>query len=345
MNRRAREAADTLEKAVSIAKDRACDAFVVLGDLFDGTRPPPQMVARTQEILAAAPHPIVLLGNHEMVTDAKGDNALAPLQPVSWVVERPDVWHHGDDFQIVLMPFQKGDPSEWLQDSLKALKGRYYGPSSVLCLHLGIRDKETPVHLQDYPGSIHVDELAAVMEVWDIAATFAGDWHERRFWKPNGAPIVQVGTLCPTGWDNPGFEDYGFMAIWDSETGSGESISIPGPRFVKVRTEDEFHELLAWKGQQSPEDSLYVEWIAPPAELAAANEAIREARKDGLIVDGGAFVDKRIEQEAARASARAAASAETLEEAVSAWVSEMELEEGVERPRVLERARGYLEVR
>ena len=341
MNRRAREAADALEKAVVIANDRACDVFVILGDLFDGTRPPPQMIARVQEILMRASTPIVLLGNHEMVTDAEGDNALAPLYPIAQVVETP-LLYDLEGFLLALVPFRRGDPTEWLPEVLDRLSP---GKGAVLCLHLGIRDKETPVHLRDSPGSIHVDELAAIMEGRKIAATFAGDWHERRFWKPNGVPIVQVGTLCPTGWDNPGFTDYGFMAIWDSETGSGESISVPGPRFVKVRTEDEFHDLLRREGQESPEDSLYVEWVAPPAELAAANVAIREARKDGLIVDGGAFVDKAIQQEAARASARAAASAETLEEAVSAWVSEMELEAGVERARVLERARGYLEVR
>ncbi len=337
LNQRAREVVDALDRAIQIAKGKDCDAFVVLGDLFDGTRPQPQLIAKVQDLMAGAPHPVLLLGNHEMVTDVEGDNSLAPLKLNCWVIERPCI-HPLSDLKLAVIPFQRGNPAEWLGPTLDELGLQ---PGAVLCLHMGIRDRETPFFLQGTEGAVDVGHLDGIVEDLQLAAVFSGDWHERRFWRSHGnAPIIQVGTLCPTGWDNPGFTDYGFMAIWDSETSTGESISIPGPRFVKVASEKEFAEVIARNA-----DRLYVEWISPPAELAAANAAIREARKDGLIVDGGAFVDKAIQQEAARASARAAASAETLEEAVSAWVSEMELEEGVERARVLERARGYLEVR
>ena len=47
--------------AVLKAREERCDAFVVLGDLFDAVRPPAQVIAAVQEELERAPSPIVLV--------------------------------------------------------------------------------------------------------------------------------------------------------------------------------------------------------------------------------------------------------------------------------------------
>ena len=44
---------------------------------------------------------------------------------------------------------------------------------------------------------------------------------------------MQCGAFVPTGWDNPGL-DYGFVTLYDTDTGSVAIQSVPGPRFVFV---------------------------------------------------------------------------------------------------------------
>lgn len=339
INRRGQDGLDALERAIQEANQLECSAFVVLGDLFDSTRPPPQLIRQTQILLQAAQQPIVLLGNHEMVSELGGDHALGPLQPVAEVIEVPQVYPIGASNQprLVLIPFRVGPADEWLPELLEELSPP---PGSILGLHLGIRDDSTPGYLQGAHDSVCLSRLSSLMEQYDLPLTVAGNWHDRRLWEVPTGKVVQVGTLCPTGWDNPGFEDFGFMAVWDTTDGTGKSLSVPGPRFVKVDSEKAFEEVI--HGGQSEGERVYIEWTALSSDLAYANDRIRRARDASQIADGCAVPDRSVEQKAAQVAARAASSAETLEEALAAYIAEMALEEGVDRERVLVRSKGYL---
>lgn len=336
LNRRAREHLAALEWSVTKADEEGCDVFLVLGDLFDGANPDPRMVAAVQEILSKV-NAIVLLGNHEMFSEAPGDNALAPLNPVAVIVEQPKLLTLEIDGReapttLALVPFMPGAAEEWLPETLQTLKPPR---GSVLCLHLGISDGDTPGYLQGAHDSVTVDLVSQLMAKHGMVATFAGNWHERQIWAVEAGPIVQVGTLCPTGWDNPGWDRYGYMAIWDSETGAGQSISVPGPRFVKVRSETEFQAVL--NGPTRPEDHLYVEWVASDIELEAAKERVRTTPN----VTGGAVPDKASRQVAATRSAEAALSADTLQESLMGWIEGMDISEDIQSA-VLRRCRVFL---
>lgn len=49
--------------------------------------------------------------------------------------------------------------------------------------------------------------------------------------------VMQIGALCPSGFDNPGLHGYGTVAFWDGERLSWEEL--PGPRFCTVRSDEE----------------------------------------------------------------------------------------------------------
>ena len=338
INRRGRDGLDTLARAIGEANRLGCSVFLILGDLFDTTRPSPQLISKVQTVLHSAQQPIVVLGNHEMVSETLGDHALGPLLPIADVVEVPQIVSIGSENQskFVLVPFRVGPADEWLPDVLEELSPP---PGSILGLHLGIRDDATPFYLQNAHDSVASSLLSSLMERYELPLTIAGHWHDRKVWEVPAGKILQVGALCPTGWDNPDFEDYGFMAVWDTEEGSGKSIAIPGPRFVKVDSEEAFNRLVA---EPPEEDRIYVEWTALSSDLSYANDRIRRARDADQIIDGCAVPDRIVEQEAARNAARAARSAETIEEALAAYIAEMTLEEGVSRKMVLARSKGYL---
>lgn len=342
INGRARLVLDTIEWSAKEARSRDCSAYAVLGDLFDTAKPTPQIIRAAQKALTmAGRNVILLLGNHDQVSDQDGDHALGPMTPMADVVDVDDVVPVGGA-DLVMVPFRPGKADEWFPEAVKALETKESNGERILCLHLGIRDEETPYYLANAEDSISADMLFDVMEHHGIKYAAAGNWHEQRMWQADGMTIHQVGTLCPTGFDNPGLTDYGFMSVWDSETGVFEPIHVPGPRFVKARTEEEFERAMAYhvRSDVDPHCTCFVEYVGPKFTEAAAQ--ILEYRDEGWIADGAAYPDKKEEGKKAAKAAKAASSAENLDKALGAYIEEMPLDEGVDRKEVLAHVRAYL---
>lgn len=335
INRRCRQALDVLKRAVELANNQGCQALVVLGDLFDATNPPQQVVAATQGILSLAKMPIyLLLGNHDQVSMDPGDHALGPLGPVAQVVSEPTAVVEGG-VELLLVPFRPGPAEEWLSGAVKEAGATSTAPGkpATLLLHLGLADAETPAYLRGAHDSVTAGQLADLCSAHGIGACFAGNWHEHRVLRDDPL-IVQVGALCPTGFDNEGLRGYGRVVFWDGR--SMEVEEVPGPRFLKLEPGEN------WDSRETGNCQVYVEFRCPPKGVPAALADVREAVDDGIIVAGDVVADQTVVRAAARSAATAARSADTLDQALAGYVESMELEEGVDRGAVLARVKGYL---
>lgn len=363
LNLRCRSVLWALENAYQKASELGCGYMVILGDLFDTARPLPQEIAQVQYIIRSFPkiETVVLLGNHEMCSTAPGDHALGVLEPVALVVDKPSAINFGGDFQLLAVPFQPGPAKEWFPDALNALPLAGDGRPIILTFHLGVEDGETPAYLQGARDSIHLAQLAPLMMEKGLRWAFCGNWHERKQWaretvisKGLRAPLSdklcdppfvhQVGTLSPTGWDNPGFDDHGFLVTLDLE-GSLSTISeysIPGPRFIKlveVGALPRALERAAEGGHRLFVKSFVSEHLREEVE-GYFLKLVEEEKVMGWVIDPS----RAASREAAAQAAQAARSQETLAEAVVAFVDAMEIPKGITKERVLELARGYLQL-
>lgn len=360
INARANRCLVTLDAAIKACKDTA-DVLVVCGDLFDSVRPEPQIIAAVASILGDTEQDIYLLrGNHEMVSDDPGDHSLGPLAalPGVHVVEEPTLlkWAHLEStIELLAVPFYPGSHEAALPGILESalVQGGERGgsppasPLRLLALHSGIRDKLTEAWLQKAPDSIDASALYDLMVKHGISAAVAGHWHKHRAWDftapededaTDTRRIAQLGALVPTGWNNPGVEGYGTVAFWDSKHGNGKLsyLTVPGPRFLIGASEAEAAEKAHHK--------VFVRWpTLTPEEEKDAVAALAKLKKSGVIVGGEVEQDRADSEIAARSAAMVARSADTLAEALAAFVAEMPLPEGVSRESVLEKAKRYLE--
>lgn len=328
VNTRGNQVLAALKAAVEAAD--GCDALVVCGDLFDISNPSPQLIADVQQILESAPRSLLLMGNHDMVSDTPGDHALGPLNPVSNVYIAEIAGNFPvEDSVILAVPFQVGAAHEWFADTVADLitNGRAAKKKRVLAFHLGIIDKDTPAFLREAHDAIPLEVVQEVMERHGISYAYCGNWHTPKRW----GKIVQCGALAPTGWDNPGW-DYGQVHILDTVTGHMSVTHIPGPRFLSVTTLDEAREAYI-EGQRRGCD-LYLNL------KNAAAESLDEVRSWG--VTARAVTDTTDVKEATRSAAVAVREAGTLREALAKYVTEMPVAEGVERSKVLAMAGKYL---
>lgn len=342
INRRCRLTIDALSAAARIAERRKA-VLVVCGDLFDTSRPEPQVVAAVQEALRSV-KTVVLRGNHDTVSEAPGDHALGPLEPVATVVEVPTFVMPG----VVALPFRPHPVKEWFDAALAEFAPMLGG---VAVAHFGIEDADTPPWLRGAQDSAHADHVLGVLRKHKFAALFVGNWHNHKHWGGSADPlVVQVGTLCPTGWDNLGLVGYGKVVVYDTEDRSWEAVEVPGPRFVKVRGRGALADLVDSPGVENAAP-LFVQFLSPPGEAVDDPEQVRsflhrklyaagKLSNDGIVVEvvpdeGDALV-------AARTAATAAKSAVTLEEAIDGFAGAMELPEGVVAEDVKARARRYL---
>lgn len=332
INARGRQVLDALERAVQAVE--GYDGLVICGDLFDTSAPSPQMVAEVQRILAQAPPTYILLGNHDMVSNASGDHALGPLLPLDnvLVAQLVEVDEVGDSL-LLSIPFQPGDAREWFPQAVAyaAKLADAYGPERprVLAFHLGIIDSTTPAFLAHAHDAIELATVQALMKEHGIDVAFCGNWHNARSW----GRIVQCGALVPTGWDNAGW-DYGFVRTYNTETGLVSSIAIPGPRFITASDADEVQK--AGLEATRRKCQLYLQLkgeVATPEQLEEVRSWGAQAR---AVADTG---DAR---EATRKAAVAARKATTLQEALAKYVQQMPLAEGVSREAVAALATKYL---
>lgn len=349
MNARCRETLAVLREATLAACEAHANQLVILGDLFDTEKPPPQMISAMQAALCGI-HVIAIPGNHDQVSGRLGDHALGSLQwgMLSQVAEEPTSRGLEGKHVQLLIPFQQGDPTEWLPVAVAGQLGRLKGPhkSVALCIHLGLRDESARkiTWAAEATDAVDVEWLAELCFQYDITHVFAGNWHvydQWRFSQPGKKDVLmtQCGALVPTGWDNPGLTGYGGLIFYDTETGAVERQEIPGPRFVKIYSEAELDDL------PTDQTALYVRWVCAPADAARANAVLQEAREgSGPVHAYSVDVDSTQIREKARVASRAASSSQTLGEALTAYVAELELPDGVHRASVGERCRRYLDI-
>jgi hypothetical protein len=340
MNQRCALAVEVLRRAAARARDVGVAAFVSCGDLFDTSRPPPQLIKAVLDILeglhASGVKNVLLVGNHERDSDALGDHALGPLDPYAAVVEVPSVITVAPGVDVFCLPHRKARAGAWIEDELEQVadaapggRGRY----RVLVMHAGIVDAHTRAFLRG-AGTADVELLQRACAAVGIQRAFAGDHHNHRRWAMGR--ITQLGALVPTGFDNPGLDGYGTLAVLDCSTGDVAIEHLPGPRFLTAGTWD----LGEVRRVKADTHALYVEVEDTPD----ADAWVVRLKAERLIVDG----DVAAASEEPAADARAGAEeahrrAADVGAALAEFVSRMPLPEGVDPARVLTIAREHVE--
>lgn len=342
LNDRCLRACRVFQKALLRAQELKCDAVVVLGDLLDYDRPEAQLLAHVQGILDETDTAkYLVLGNHEQRSDQRGDHALGPLMECDsvMVVERPELVRFMDGCTLALVPYAPRVASEYLTESLGQLLDGNDDAHVVLGVHMGISDASTVPWLKGVQDSVPVEFLRGELRDWNMQAAFAGNWHDRRLWPGDGvtsAPVLQLGALVPTGWDNPGASGYGTLAVWDSQAGKGGGLTVeelPGPRFVVER--------VASKAAATHPD-LYLQIIAEPEEHAMWVAHYAQLLEQGKIAGFEVLADGAVAKEQALAAGAVAKQAGSAAAALEAYVAKMPLGAGVDRARVLTEARRFL---
>jgi hypothetical protein len=351
INRRCEETLDALRSAVTVAEEHEAATFIVLGDLFDTDRPNPQIITATARVFCHAPSPLVMLGNHDRTSDADGDHAIGPLE--GWHVDiasGPTIVSSGSHV-IGLLPFRQEPAKAWFRRELEQLvrKGRI----DVVGVHFGLHDaamRRGGTWVESAPDAMAVEDVADAMRACGVRHLFAGNWHEHRAWVDGDLAMVQVGALVPTGWDNPGLDGYGSVALY------GEAAwfvtRMPGPRFVVVRSAEELAVAVTTASERG--DLLYVRWLALPAEVQACERVaveMAEAVRGMDRVDGprGALVawevlpDLQPAQEAARQAGERARARPTATTMLEELLQHHPLPDGIRRERVGALVRQYLE--
>lgn len=358
LNDRCRLIIDTLKAACLEAHEQGCDALYVLGDLFDTMSPGPRVVAAVQRVLLQSLRigvpTAVIPGNHDAASSAPGDHALGPLAPVATVVERPSVLITGG-VCVTMIPHQPGPAASWLpgavaQAQSEAPEGCGATPSSAslcrfrcLAVHQGIECDSTPKHLRGGHDALSVELLDDLCVQYGFNAVLAGHWHDPSDVRlPNSdALAVQIGALVPTGWSDAGLLGRGRMVIIDDEEPHITAVEIPGPRFLRAKGPEGLPEALD-EADRARHCAVFVEWHAPPDALDVARAEMAAAEQNSRIYKGTVVADVSEANASAQRAATAARDADNLNEALAAYVREMDLPEGVKRARVLTLARRYV---
>lgn len=346
MNARCRMALRVLNQASAIARRGDCTHHFHLGDLMDTVHPTPQMLKAVLDALSPLPATL-LVGNHEQVTSQSDDHALAPL----WghhnltIVERPT--EHGDrNDGLLMVPFMPGPASVWLPRELRKLAHKFDARNTrgkkILMTHVGIAYGDEATFISSGDDVIDGATLARHCADAGISTVLAGNWHTRREWedKYTGVRLIQVGSLCPTGFDNPGWDGYGILTVLDTTKGIIETVRVPGPRFLTftgTMTRAEVQQQLQNASHKT--NTVFVRWKGCAPDSLADNEHMlrqHDLAHFEIIPDD---VDRKI---AATGAAFAARSGETFEASLSGYIDAMPLPDEVDRAAVLQRARGYL---
>jgi DNA repair exonuclease SbcCD nuclease subunit len=301
LNERCLETIEILRNASAMAKSENCDSLIVLGDLFDTDDPSPQMVKAVVDALSAGPEDIfLLLGNHEQHSTHPADHALASLD--GWdstqngntiqVIADRTVWLDLPCFpkQALFVPFQPGVAEDWFEAEVK--KASVFSDGKFVCFHLGVSDSSTERNqpwMMNSHDQIHVNSLQKIMQKYNITHAFAGNWHKHQTWLND--TVIQTGALVPTGWNNPGGDEYyGSLIIFD-----GESVVrkvIAGPRYKK------FQSVAEWRKQDRTNLRARIEADITVAEQVRneLDAAICSDKESGLSVGYAEVTATRKEQ-------------------------------------------------
>ena len=195
LNQRAQLVLQAIGASVDLACAHNCSWWASLGDLTDGTRPEPQLLAAVQAaVLRDGLEVVFEKGNHEMVSDQPGDHSLGPLAALingTVVDDAPLVLGKPGVIDFIYVPFRPGPAKAWLPDALLQLQGGGPGvgqnppsaPARVLALHLGIMDDKTPAFIRNAPDAVEVQQLVDLCGAHGIGMVVAGNWHRRALWR------------------------------------------------------------------------------------------------------------------------------------------------------------------
>lgn len=325
LNTRGWAIVETLRAATSVALEGNARWFVVAGDLFDTHRTAPQVIAAVAEVFASFIDATegkgcvyLVRGNHDAASEEPGDSALAPLAHVDGVrvidkacgVQVPDC-------SVVFLPYQTGSANAWVERELDAVRqaGERQGPLLAI-VHAGIRDEVACKNpwAAAAEDAVDLDLLRGAAADAGVSCVLAGNWHDYHAWETDGIcpRVVQIGALCPTGWDNPGLEGYGGVEIWDSERPTEtERYELPGPRFVH-RLPD--------ASEAAAGHKVYVNLKVPCEQAATARADVAEARARGEIQAGFVTIVSNDNSAAVRSAVAQAADAGSLTGAVDSWL-------------------------
>ncbi len=342
LNDRARWIINAFHGALQLAEDQGCSSLVVAGDLFDVAKPSPALIAAVADVIGTRPTrasmPVnLLLGNHDMEsgeehalmpfhhlpTAPKGSQYLGEVYDQPTMVRRPDRSMSTED-QVLMAPFCVGPASDWLRIAINA---DYYDPrGALLVTHVGLIDDDTPPFLRGADDAIHVDLLDELCFNAGIPAVIAGNWHRAKVIRgKRGTLMIQAGALVPTGFDNQGLVGYGTVTIYDHESGEFEVHEIPGPRFIKT---------------DAP-----IKNVAPPAGMTYAYRSTT-TRDPGESSDPNVHIEwapPATEAPVAHDKARAVAqTANSIAEAVVAYVDAVTLDPAIDREEVKRQCWTYL---
>lgn len=348
-------------KGLEFAYD-GCDRLIVLGDLFDTSNPTPQIITETKRALRRPNIPAgshmanLLLGNHDMVSSAYGDNALGPLSNEAFIHDAPATQHYlhnGERLCLLFLPFRPEPMVDWFAEEVGNLlvdhAARELDDYRVICFHGGVRDHRTPKYLWTSPDAIDVDLLFDVMKRSGVRLALCGNWHNHRVWERDGMRVVQVGALAPTGFDNEGW-DYGYVV--DLPVGKTSSIHdsmvimrVPTPRFLALTMPEvrkQKASILGYAGGVY----LKVKLSAEETQEAVSEELLKQfgpvGTEDAALL-GLVFASPQEDTERQEAeAAEAARTADTLEGALRQYVGAMPLPDGVDRALVETKVLNYL---
>jgi len=334
-NARAREVIRVLADCKDVAARHGADHFVVLGDLFDSSNPNPQMVHQTARALQGSVPVEIIVGNHDQVSVAGGDHALAPfsLGKNLQVIEEPT--RLGD---LLLVPFQPGPAKDWLRESIIDSEG------GILCIHLGVEDGDTPHFLQGARDSIHVDQLTDLAKEFGFCAVFAGNWHNMRKWdmfltdEERSVQIIQCGTICPKTFSDDGFDLRGKIWFYDTAKSKAWCVDMPGPRFVRTDLDGLLDNVETFEAKAQEGFTIYVRVTVDGDELEEARQ-LRDEAPAGIIIE--IDLDPTEAKAAVTSAASVARSAETFEEALDKFIDQYPIEEPGTKDGVVGRIRRF----
>lgn len=334
INRRCQLALDTLERAVDVANRQRCTHFVVLGDLYDSTRPLPQVETAVRVILRKfAGDVLLLLGNHDRNSAIPGDHALGPLAGGNvLVIDQPTVIGGC----LGLLPFRAESVTEWFEAEAAKLVAQ---GARVFGVHFGLHDdsmRAANTWMRDAPSdAVDASWLMLALQQLKALALFAGNWHQARVFGLGA--LDQVGALVPTGWDNPGCAafTYGQLIVMDTSSGELARFEIPGPRFLNTNELD----ISAVISDAPPGCSFFVRYRVKPER---AHEMVKLETGGVTLAGLEMVIDREAAHTEASMLARRVASAPLLSDAIAVYMAGVTLPDGVRREVVARRLHQYL---
>lgn len=337
----------------------SADMTVICGDIFDHTKPTPQLMAEAMKTLSmrgTASKLIAMVGNHDQVSVMPDDHALGPFNHIVGgdVISQPTTLGNKDT-ALIFIPFVTTDLAldqylyNWLDEYVQDAEGSLR-KNRILFLHAGISDDATPFFLKGAHDSIRADRLFDLMEQFEIEVVVAGNWHNHQIWQSGTKRIVQCGALVPTGFDNPSndptsLSSYGRVICIDTKLAKGNWVAsrlINGPRFVTTDWESLIADDTVLHYGEKLGHKMFLHVTAQLPHMAAAKSYCEELLQTYVIEGYELFPDKSTISEAAHKAARLMNYSTTIDEALVDYVKHIELPKEIKRKALVRKLKEYI---